>query len=167
MNLVGYQFLINRFELVVLPPYKKCFIAKSAMRAKNISPDGEEEYFPTKYQVGDTWHDHLGFALKYEGVNLEVMKTLLKKLTPQEVIDFIKKKRTSVYMRKIWFFYEFLLQSELPIAPLSSGNYVSALPPDDYLTIDEAHCIRIKCGLASSWGFYSRQVKTGLKTSSL
>jgi len=105
---------------------------------------GEDEYFPARYEVDNTWQEHLGFALKYEGVNLEVMKALFQKLTPQDIIDFIKTKRTSVYMRKIWFFYEFLLQTELPLAPLSSGNYVFALSPDDYFTLDTAHSIRVK-----------------------
>jgi hypothetical protein len=68
MKPVGYQFLIKHFELVALPPYKKSFIAKGAIRIKNISPVGEEECFPSKYQVGDTWQEHLVFALKYEGV---------------------------------------------------------------------------------------------------
>jgi hypothetical protein len=144
MKPVGYQFLIKHFELVVLLPYKKSFIAKGAIRIKNISSVGEEEYFPSKYQVGDTWQEHLVFALKYEGVNLEVMKALFQMLKPENIIDFIKSKRTGVYMRKIWFFYEFLLQTELPLAPLSSGNYVPALPPDNYFTLDATHSIRAK-----------------------
>ena len=65
-------------------------------------------------------------------------------LKPENIIDFIKSKRTSVYMRKIWFFYEFLLQTELPLAPLASGNYVPALPPDNYFTLDATHSIRAK-----------------------
>ena len=145
MEALGYQFLIERYELNVLPSYKKCFLTTHSIRRKEIMQEGEHEFFPVKYyRVGDSWHDHLLFALKYEGVNLAVMKAMFSKIKQSDLVEFVKSKRTSVYLRKIWFFYEFLMGRELPISPVKTGNYALVLDPDDHFVLDNTHSVKAR-----------------------
>ena len=174
MEALGYQFLIEKYALDVLPPYKKCLLTTHAIRRKEITPGGEDEFFPVIYKVGDSWRDHLLFALKYEGVNLAVMKALFPKIQQCELVEFIQSKRTCVYLRKIWFFYEFLMRRELPVPPVKTGNYALALDPDDYFALDNAHSVkarrqRLICNLPGTVDFcpmvrMTSRIKAALQT---
>jgi hypothetical protein len=174
MKATGYQFLIEKYALDVLSPYKKCFLTTHAIRHKEIMIGGEEEFFPVKYKVGDSWHDHLIFALKYEGVNLAVMKALFPKIKQDELVELIQSKRTSVYLRKIWFFYEFLMRRELQIPAVKTGNYALVLEPEDYFALDNAHSIkarrqRLICNLPGTADFcpmvrMTSRIKTAQQT---
>ena len=144
MELIGYNFLISYFSLTVLAPYKKSYLTTHAVRTKELSADGEEEFFPSKFRTDGTWQSHLLFAIKHEGINLHILKTLFQCVDKDELVDLIQAKKLSIYTRRIWFFYELLLKEQLPIPPLHSGNYDYALPPEEYFTIDEDSSERIK-----------------------
>ena len=49
MEPIGYSFLISYFSLTVLAPYKKSYLTTHAVRTKELSPDGEEEFFPRSF----------------------------------------------------------------------------------------------------------------------
>ncbi len=142
MKPIGYTFLIDSFSLNVLPPYKKSFLTTKAIRSKEITPDGEEEYFPMKFLSADTWQQHLLFAIKYEGINPSILKALFLVVNVDELVKLIQSKKVSIYLRRIWFFFEFLLKKELPLPPLKTGNYNHALPPEEYFTVADASAIR-------------------------
>ncbi len=142
MKPIGYTFLIDHFSLNVLPAYKKSYLTTRSVRTKEITPDGEVEYFPMKFITTDSWQQHFLFALKYEGINLSVMKALFQAVNIDELVKLIQSKKVSVYLRRIWFFYEFLLKKELPLPPLKTGNYDHALPPEEYFVVADASAVR-------------------------
>ncbi len=144
MQAIGYTYLINRFSLEVLPPYKKSFLGSHAQRTVLVTQDGEEEYFPAKYLRGNSWGQHLLFALRHEGVNLSILKALFQQLSEDEVTALVQAKKVSVYLRRIWFFYEFLTGIELPLETLKTGNYQHVLPPADYFAIPDKVAKRAK-----------------------
>jgi hypothetical protein len=53
-------------------------------------------------------------------------KTLIK-ISEEEVMSLLQIEPTGQYSRKIWFYNEWLLQTELPIADLAIKNYVPLL----------------------------------------
>ena len=54
---------------------------------------------------------------------------------PQEIVaTYILSKPTGKYARRIWYLYEMMTGSRLPIEDLTQGNYVDLLDPDDYYT---------------------------------
>ncbi len=131
MEAIGYSFLIQEYSLDVVTPYNHSYLTSEAVRTKEVHLDG-------------SWQGHLRFALKYERIDLSILKALFEKLEVAEVVALIQQKSHSIYSRRIWFFYEFLMKKELPIPSLKTGNYDFALPPDEYFVLDEDNSTRAK-----------------------
>jgi hypothetical protein len=122
-TLVGYGATIESFNLNVPMPNKLALISK---KHKQYSTD-EWLVFTPRHQPKETLYDHLVFALKYEGVNLLVLKNLFEKLKPSEIENWIEKEPQSQYRRRIWFLYEWLMQKELSLPDSKGGNYISLI----------------------------------------
>jgi hypothetical protein len=64
-------------------------------------------------------------------------------VAPQEEIQqYILSKPRGKYARRIWFLYELLTGSTLPVGDLQTGGYVDLLDPDEYYTVDTPRRIR-------------------------
>ncbi len=120
-SLVGYGAIIDALNLKVPIPNQLSLISK---KHKKYSVDGWNVY-TIKHEPQDTLYNHLVFALKYEGINLLFFKILFKNLDQAQIEDWIKKEPLSIYSRKIWFLYEWLMQKILSVTDLKEGNYVS------------------------------------------
>jgi len=66
---------------------------------------------------------HLTFALKYEGTELYLLKKLFEKLDADALAISIAEEPTGQYRRKIWFLYEWLMETSLNLPDLDSANY--------------------------------------------
>jgi len=123
-ELVGYAWLINEYQLRVPAPYFICAIipAKSAKRTKD-----RWLLWGSRYQPEAHWFAQLTFALKYEGVDLAIIRRLFGALAIADIVASIKNEMTGSYSRRIWFFYEWLTEQRLPIEDVTTGNYVDAL----------------------------------------
>ena len=78
------------------------------------------------------------FALKYDGVNLGILAAVFLEADAAEIVAYISSKPLGKYARRIWFLYEFLTGSTLPLQDLTSGNYVDLLDQDQYYTLNPA-----------------------------
>ena len=122
-NLVGYGAIIEAYNLAVPIPNQLALI--SFKKRKYTT-----EYWKvltSRHQPEDTLYKQLIFALKYEGVNLLVFKKLFEAVPQQDIENIVKLEALGQYSRKIWFLYEWLLQTKLNIPDLDSGNYVPLL----------------------------------------
>lgn len=137
MQPIGYMYLISRYQLEVVLPYCQSFLTMGSAVEREYSSLGEKQFFPAKYAVTDCWQEHLLFALKYEGINLSVLKAFFEVCDVEALTDWVQTKKVSVPLRRVWFFYEFLMQRELPIEPMKTGNYDFALPPDAYFSLSK------------------------------
>lgn len=174
MTPIGYTFLIEHFDLNVLPPYKSSYLTSKQRRVKEHFPSGEVEYFPAYFETNGTWQEHLRFAIKHEGVNLNVLKAFFAKVNEGELRTLICSQRVSVVLRRIWFFYEFLMGRQLDIPPLKTGVYDYALPPKDYFTLSKedssrAPRQRLFCNLPGNASFcpivrLTRKIKSACAT---
>ncbi|MEA2011933.1 MAG: Fic family protein [Verrucomicrobiota bacterium] len=72
--------------------------------------------FGVSYKPEDSLYKHLVFALKYEGVNLLVLKKLFQFLGQSKIIQLIQLEPTGQYSRRIWFLYEWLFDKKLALA---------------------------------------------------
>ena len=70
---------------------------------------------------------HLTFALKYEGVDLAVLKRLFAAVAPREIEEIVRAKPTGKYSRRIWFLYEWLIGSHLDLPDAVRGAYVPVI----------------------------------------
>jgi hypothetical protein len=132
---VGYEELIRRYSVSALPHHVKSFIKSEKGRRKTII-DGHKktEMYPSQYDPGEDLGAQLTFALKYEGVNLEILSAVFKEANPEDLKTFINTTPTGKYTRKIWFLYEFLTGNELDIPPSEVSNYEDLLDSSEYFT---------------------------------
>ena len=144
MKKIGYSFLIEQYGLTVLEQPLKCFLGTGSDLTKERTPEGMEIYYPKRFQTDDTWQSHLRFAIRHEGVNLEVLKALFPRLDVREMVEFVSSSPQSIYIRRLWFFYEFLTGHELPVPGLKTGNYEYVLSPNEYFCLDKEHSTHAK-----------------------
>ena len=138
----GYAELIHRYRLEVIPNWHQSLIALSGTHRINTTDGIVEEVYPLKYWPGEELGDHLEFALKYDGVNLEILVFLFEAIDEEEMLQYISSKPTGKYARRIWYLFEFLTAKRLPLDNLSQGNYVDILDSDRYYTVDPAQKIQ-------------------------
>ena len=133
----GYAYLLERFELTGMPHWHTSFVSSSGTHKSKVQDGATHDVYPTRYWPGDKVGDHLEFALKYDGVNLALLTQIFEHIPQEELTEYVKAKPTGKYARRIWFFYEFLTGRKLPLDDVSSGNYVDALEPRDYYTVQK------------------------------
>ena len=123
---VGYAALIDAYDLKVPIPLTLC---ATATRHKLQEADRWRLFTP-RHAPAATLEGHLTFALKYEGLDLVVLKRLFLATGPDPIIALVEAQPTGGYARRIWFLYEWLLDTRLPIDDLKRGTYVAALDPE-------------------------------------
>lgn len=118
--LVGYGAIIEAYSLKVpLPDVLSLISPKKRQYIRD-----EWQVFTSRHLPEDTLYKQLVFALKYEGINLLVIKKLFDKLSDNEVVQLLQEEPTGQYSRKLWFIYEWLFNKTLPIPDLKMSNYV-------------------------------------------
>ncbi|MBK7212993.1 MAG: Fic family protein [Bacteroidales bacterium] len=122
-SLVGYGALINTLRLPLPYPRRLALISK---KHRQYMSDGWLVMTP-RHQPDESLYGQIVFALKYEGVNLLFFKKLFESMNSSEVENLICEETQSLYRRKIWFLYEWLMQKRLNFPDLKEGNYVHLL----------------------------------------
>jgi hypothetical protein len=120
---VGYAALIEAFNLQAPLPR---MLSAIGPRHKVYQEDGWKIYTP-RHQPEASLEGHLVFALKYEGLDLCVLKRLFQAVDATGLAAMIAAKPTSAYMRRIWFLYEWLLGEQLDIPNAKTGTYVDVV----------------------------------------
>ena len=122
---VGYAALIAAFDLQVPLPLILCAIG---VRHKVYEQNGWRIYTP-RHEPSATLEGHLVFALKYEGLDLVVLKRFFEAVDQAELEIMIQAKPNSSYMRRIWFLYEWLLNQQLDIPTQKRAPMPKSLIP--------------------------------------
>jgi hypothetical protein len=73
---------------------------------------------------------HIFFALKYEGIDLLILKTIFQLIGKEDIKGAVLSEPTGQYSRRVWFLYEWLLGTKLDIPDLKTGTYVEIVNPD-------------------------------------
>lgn len=132
----GYMALAERAGVSVFRHCHESII--STGNAKRIEKDGGQTttWYPWAYHRGDRICDHLDFALRHEGVNLQILSRVFKTMPAAELVDYVRSKPTGQNTRRAWYLYERLTGRRLPLDDLTVGNFVNVLDPADYVTAD-------------------------------
>jgi hypothetical protein len=129
----GYLWLRQRYVLNCLPHPVESFVT-TGTRHTQTTPLKVEETYPKSYWPGEDEFAHLEFALKHEGLHLQLLRALLPQLPADRVGDYIQSKPTSIFARRIWYLYEEFSGHRLNLPDVPQGNYVDLLDPRDYYT---------------------------------
>lgn len=122
----GYSALIDAFGLQVPLPRTLSAIGahhRSVERAgwRIVTP----RHAPRASLAG-----HLAFALKYEGVDLAVLKRLFLATGPGPIEALVRERPAGRYARTIWFLFEWLTGASLDLPDARSGRIVPVVDPD-------------------------------------
>ena len=150
----GYLLLRQRYALNCLPHHVESFVTNGTRHTLSTPTKTEETYTRT-YWPGEDDFSHLEFALKHEGLHLQLLRALLPRLPADALATYIQSKPTSVYARRIWFLYEEFSGQRLNLPDVTQGNYVDLLDPRDYYTgpVKRSPRQRINVNLLGNLGF--------------
>tara|TARA_R110002072_G_scaffold171703_2_gene325380 strand:+ start:1011 stop:2618 length:1608 start_codon:yes stop_codon:yes gene_type:complete len=158
-TVAGYSWLKMSYDLPVVDLWQECWIdTASKGRKKQDLGTHKIEVFEASYQPDDSLTAHIQFALRYEGVNLQLLSLLFVTTGHQELVDWILQSPGSVYARRACFFYEWLMDEEMPIkSPVpSKARYVDALDSDiqyGFITTDRTSRFRVNNNLPGTHQF--------------
>ncbi|HYI69351.1 MAG TPA: Fic family protein [Skermanella sp.] len=124
-TLAGYSALIDTYGIDAPLPRVLSAIGE---RHRNIEQDGWRLMTP-RHAPHATLEGHLTFALKYEGLDLAVLKRLFLSTGPTAIEEIVRATPTGSYARRIWFIYEWLTGTKLDLPDVRTGRYVPVLDP--------------------------------------
>jgi Fic family protein len=121
--LAGYSALIQLYELQIPLPEKLSAISKKHQKYE----ENDWMMLTPRHAPDNSLYGQLVFALKYEGVDLGVLKALFDTINKEIIEEIVRNEPTSAYSRKIWFLYEWLQNQNLDLPNAKKGNIVDIL----------------------------------------
>lgn len=113
------------FDVAAPLPRRLCAIGA---RHKIYEADGWRIFTP-RHQPEPTLEGHLTFALRYEGIDLAVLKRLFLAAGPAAFEALVREKPTGGYTRRVWFLYEWLTAKRLDLPDADKGSYALIVDP--------------------------------------
>lgn len=134
---IGYRALVDMYGLKVVPHFRWSYYIPTGSR-KTIVEDGIEIhlYSPDYFSVAPpaTVFEQLEFALKHEGLNLEIVLLVVDKISNDELTAYIKNQPSGKSQRKLWYLCEMFKGRQLDVSDLPATGYIDLLDPEDYYT---------------------------------
>jgi Fic family protein len=128
-RLIGYARLVERHALPALPLPAIAAIA-TTQRIRTVTrrrADQELQQFPPRYEPEDTPLGDLQFALRYEGVNLQVLASLFEKRGGEDVQALVDASPQSSYARRLGYLYEWITGETLRYVTPQRASYIELL----------------------------------------
>jgi hypothetical protein len=127
---------VDRHGLRAIPHHRWTFVADRGI-ARELG-DGRHVLRPGTADATMSDLDHLLFALRYDGLNLELCAAFFAVSTRADLesalTQRLRDKPTGKYLRRLWFVYEWLTERSLDVPDLTQGTYVVELPSElDFL----------------------------------
>ncbi len=123
---VGYAALIDAFALPVPTPR----ILMAIGERHRVREEAGWRILTPRHAPSADLEGHLTFALKYEGLDLAVLKTLFAAAGPAPIELMVRAQPTGRYSRRLWFLYEWLTGTRLDLPDADHGAYALVVDPD-------------------------------------
>jgi len=139
-ELAGYAHLIERYQLLTRPQGVIAVI-DSAVRGRHTADQHGTQFleFQPTYRPQATLFGHLQFALRYEGINLEVLALLFKKTGPAEIEKAIADKPESVFARRLGYLYEWLTEEKINASVAQRAAYIPVVDKSHQFGLSEGN----------------------------
>jgi len=133
---IGYLWLINNYKLNIIPHFRWSYIIEYGARKVLQGTTPEIYLYDLNYALDnpDDSMQNLVFALKHEGLNLEIIAAFFNCITDEMVQIFVSEQQSGKYQRIVWYLYEKLTGSNLSIPDLVQGAYIDLLDEEKYYT---------------------------------
>ena len=131
MDLLGYAWIRQSLNLPVFPVERPA-VARPVTR---IEPRADELAVPVHVAPrGEDLVEHLLFALKHEGTNLQVLAAACRHVAPQRLLQALRLAPSGGYIRKLCYLWERFGERQLTDLPQGVGGVaVPLFDPAKYL----------------------------------
>jgi hypothetical protein len=152
-RLAGWSALVQSLSLRVPVPRPSCVSEQHISGSRRN--EGVWTVFDKRYWSGDTFADHLSFALRHEDIDLLILKRVFETVTPAEVEAFVRAAPTGIPARRAWYLYETLTARTLDVKDSPNAAAIDLLDPAVYFTgtprLSKRH--RVRDNLLGTGGF--------------
>jgi Fic family protein len=128
----GYASLVDAYALAV--PLPRTLSATGEHH--RITEQGGWRILTPRHAPSPDLSAHLTFALKYEGLDLAVLKRLFDTVGPGEIEKLVRNRPTGRYARRIWFLYEWLTGRRLSLPDADKATYVPVVDPEQQWAVE-------------------------------
>lgn len=112
--------------------YRACVADRHIRGSRRIENDWE--VFDKRYWPGETFGDHLSFALRHEPLDLLLLIRILEAVPASEIAEYIRSAPTGQPNRRVWFFFEHFTGQHLDLLDSEPVAAVDLLDSKDYVT---------------------------------
>lgn len=125
--LAGYSLLISEIEnkLKIMVPLPD-ILAIVTEKHQRYNTD-QWQVFTIRYKPKADLKSHLVFALKYEPLDLYILKKFFESTGDGIILKMLEEEPTGQYTRRAWFLYEWLMGKTLDFPDLKKGTYVEVV----------------------------------------
>lgn len=131
-KLAGWARLVQALGLSA-PVRRPACVSDQHVRGSSRE-EGAWTVFDKRYWPGETFADHLTFALRHEGIDLLVLKRAFETAPKEEVETMVRAAPTGIPSRRAWYLYEILTGRTLDIEDAPSAGAVDLVDPEAYFT---------------------------------
>lgn len=132
MKKIGFTWLIEKFSISGYLLTHESYIGtvdKIEVSSKNTII----RTFKPKYNVSDDFFAHLEFAIKYDDLNLALLKEIFLSIDFNILEKYIQQNPNLKYTRIIGYLVEFTTNQQINVT-ISSTNYIDLLDESRYVT---------------------------------
>ncbi len=90
--------------------------------------------FDKRYWPGDSFADHLTFALRHEDIDLLILKRIFEAAPQAEIEGIVRAAPSGIPARRAWYLYEILTGRTLDVDDAPSAAATDLLDPETYFT---------------------------------
>src|SRR5215471_1927012 len=131
-RLAGWAALVHALAIAVPVRRPSCVsvqhIGGSRRRGRAVA------VFDKRYWPGDTFADHLTFALRHENLDLLILKRVFDAAPQAEIEAFVRAAPTGNPGRRAWYLYETLTGRTLAVDDAPQAQAVDVFDPEKYFT---------------------------------
>jgi hypothetical protein len=131
-RLAGWAWLVHSFG-VRAPVRRLSAVSDQHVKASSREA-GDWMIYDKRYWPGDSFGDHLGFALRHENLDLLVLKRIFDAVPQDIVAAFVRSAPTGAPNRRAWFLYEFMTGRTLDIEDAAEAGFTDLLDSRLYFT---------------------------------
>jgi hypothetical protein len=131
-RLVGWAALVQALALAA--PVRKPSCASGQHVRGSRREEAAWTVFDKRYWPGDSFADHLTFALRHEDIDLLILKRAFEAVPEAELEALVRAAPTGIEARRAWYLHEILTGRTLAVDDAPRAAAVDLLNPAAYFT---------------------------------
>ncbi len=131
-RLAGWAALGTAFSIEAPLRHLSCVSDKYVRGSRKTG--GQWTVFDKRYWPGETFADHLTFALRHEQLDLPLLVKILSAAPIDLITDYVRSAPSGQPNRRVWFLYEHLTGRPIEIPDAEQIAAIDLLDPKDYIT---------------------------------